>query len=456
MKALANHLEQFTSAPFLFVGSGLSRRYLALPTWEGLLRHFAEPLPKAFEYYSSKQNSVLPAVAELMAEDFHEIWWSDEKYAASRSAHHHELRTISSALKIEICNFLHSHRIPRLSATLRRETELLRNVVIDGVITTNWDDMLEVLFPDYRVFVGQDELLFSSTQGIGEIYKIHGSVTKPNSLVLTTEDYENYNRRNSYLAAKLLAVFVEHPTIFLGYSLNDPNIHEILGQVALSLTHENLGLLQDRLIIVTFDPSVTTPSFVKTSLIVGDYSIPVIVCKAKSFSPIYSVLTEFKRKFSARVLRQLKEHVYSLVLHNDPQGQLFVQDIENTSSIPQADVVLGVGARQLLPNAFSLTSDPTAPLIAVKEQDLFSLYPMDYSQLNKAMREKYSNFVENNDWHRLRRGLEGRAELCLTRYLDPSNTSGSLKRFYSRLIFEETDKVYSRVISSEAPGVPQS
>jgi hypothetical protein len=100
------------------------------------------------------------------------------------------------------------------------------------------DLLLEDIFPDFEVFVSQDELLFSSSQGIGEIYKIHGCCSKPNSLVATKEDYERFDERNPYLAAKLLTVFAEHPIIFLGYSLNDRNISSIL---CLLLTFTFLG-----------------------------------------------------------------------------------------------------------------------------------------------------------------------------------------------------------------------
>lgn len=67
---LAEHLRGFRTAPFLFIGSGVSRRYLGLEDWTGLLRRFAQLTPHSYAYYFGNANSRLPAVASGIADLF--------------------------------------------------------------------------------------------------------------------------------------------------------------------------------------------------------------------------------------------------------------------------------------------------------------------------------------------------------------------------------------------------
>ncbi|MDQ1206082.1 SIR2 family protein [Microbacterium sp. SORGH_AS_0862] len=247
---LVAHLNRLPAAPFLFVGSGFSRRFVGADDWAGLLRRFAEPTGNAYERYASAANGDFPRIATLIADDFHGVWWDSDAYADQRAANPAP-RGRTSPLKIAIADYL-SDAVSQLpsSGLLVDELAMLSKGTIEGIITTNYDEVLEHLFPDFAVFAGQDELLFHEPQGVGEIYKIHGSSAKPESLVVELEDYERFTRRNAYLAAKLLTIFVEHPVIFIGYSLTDDDVREILTSIAHILTNENLSKLQDRLIFI--------------------------------------------------------------------------------------------------------------------------------------------------------------------------------------------------------------
>lgn len=79
---IAELLSDNTALPVLFIGSGLSRRYLNLPDWEGLLKQYCV---KPFEYYNDKAARAcrdnpemrLPTAADYIEEDFNERWYID-------------------------------------------------------------------------------------------------------------------------------------------------------------------------------------------------------------------------------------------------------------------------------------------------------------------------------------------------------------------------------------------
>jgi hypothetical protein len=232
------------------------------------------------------------------------------------------------------------------------ELDLLRRAVIDGVITTNFDPLLEQLFPDFEVFVGQEALLFENAVGVGEIYKIHGSVEAPDSLVLTRRDYDRFDETNPYLAAKLMTIFVEHPIVFLGYSLSDPNIGAILRAILSCLeSSERVAKLADRLMFVDWDSTASECSIARATLPVAQIQLPVLLIRVPSFGELFEVLALQPRTFPARLLRQLKEHVYNLILSTDAKSHLYVQPLDPSEDPRNVDVVFGVGAIETVRHA---------------------------------------------------------------------------------------------------------
>jgi hypothetical protein len=77
--AILKRLKKTDHLPMLFIGSGLSIRYLGLENWEGLLRKFAHIAADnefAYEIYQQQakatecKEGLLPKVAELIEHDF--------------------------------------------------------------------------------------------------------------------------------------------------------------------------------------------------------------------------------------------------------------------------------------------------------------------------------------------------------------------------------------------------
>lgn len=339
---LSAHLQKFPSAPFLFIGSGISRRYFGLETWKDILRKFAVDMP--FEYYYSKAGEDLPLTASLLVDDFYESWWSSENIEQKRIKYAEFLKKNDSPLKIDISEYIKSKCASVISTEQSiKEIDLIKKINIDGIITTNWDTLLERIFPDFRVFIGQEELLFSAPQAIAEIYKIHGCCSKPNTLVLTAEDYKIFNERNKYLAAKLLTIFIEHPVIFMGYSLTDKNIQEILSSIMLCFTNDNVHKLKDRLVFIEYNTAPDAEIYPGNVITSDGKNLPMTIIKTNDFSPIYESLISVERKFPARLLRFMKEHVYELVKTNDPKGKLYVVDIDDETETSNIEVVFGVG-----------------------------------------------------------------------------------------------------------------
>ena len=72
---------KFNTTPFLFAGSGITRRYYGLPDWIGLLTYFANKVKKdqfAYQYYENRANisgdtiEKLPVVASYIEKDFND------------------------------------------------------------------------------------------------------------------------------------------------------------------------------------------------------------------------------------------------------------------------------------------------------------------------------------------------------------------------------------------------
>lgn len=94
--------------------------------------------------------------------------------------------------------------------------------------------------------------------------------------------------------------------------------------------------------------------------------------------------------------------------------------------------------------AFRWTDDPTAPVLAVREEDALKNYLLTYRSLANVLKRRYSNFVENRAFHKLRKELEKDKKFAIVRLLNPENPRSARQRFYNANILQAFDKHYER------------
>lgn len=361
---ITKKLKLTKAPPILFVGSGLSQRYLGTPNWDQLLMMLSQAANDsslAFEMYSSEASSmdnpygINPKIAELIERDFNKRWYIDDKFKDSREKNIKFAKDKCSPLKIEIAQYFKDISYGNLKPDMEEEINLLGKVgdrSIGGVITTNYDCLIERIFSKYKYqkYVGQEELIFSAITGVAEIYKIHGCCTNPSSIVINERDYKKFNDKNAYLIAKLLTIFMEYPIIFLGYSISDSNIQDILVSISNCLPQDKIVNLKDRFIFIEWnntseDDEITTLQFSVPGKI---KSITMTKVRINDYSCIYEALLENKVTYNPRLIKKLKNDIYNIVLAAEPSETLKVLVDIDDDKLDEIEAVVGFGVASQL------------------------------------------------------------------------------------------------------------
>lgn len=349
-------IERANRPPFLFIGSGFSKRYLGLENWEELLRKFSyEFSDDDFKYdayvskieekdYYGKQ----PQIATLLEKDYNSAVLENVKYANFRKVHSQEIRKGISPFKLALAEYFKKLDFSKLDESNPEVIELRKMAIrnVSGIITTNYDLFIESIFTDYKTYIGQEELIFSDIFEVGEIYKIHGSVIDPNSIIITSEDYQKFENKSAYLIAKILTIFLEYPIIFMGYSIQDKNIQNILKSISTCLTQEKLDLLKDRFIFIEYNPNKEEITSLAKSFENGN-EISMTKITTNNFESIYRGINKSTVKINPKVLRTLKKEIYSLVETVNPQNKILAAGFDTIDKLDEnVNIIASIGIAQ--------------------------------------------------------------------------------------------------------------
>lgn len=133
-------------------------------------------------------------------------------------------------------------------------------------------------------------------------------------------------------------------------------------------------------------------------------------------------------------IQKLLEYLDALENHDD--------DKDATQHVAMKIETKFVRAKDAAAVSFRYTDSPSAPAVAVREEDFLKNYPLTYDSLTTALKRRYSNFVINREYHKLRAKLQQERKHSIERLLNPENPRSSRQRFFNPNILLEFDKYY--------------
>jgi len=104
--------------------------------------------------------------------------------------------------------------------------ELTEIAYFNRFVTTNWDPFLERSLEVMIPVVEDRDLAFWDDRK-RQVLKIHGCITRPYSIVATSNDYENCLKRNPLIFNKLQDLMATKTFLFCGYSLRDSDFRQV-------------------------------------------------------------------------------------------------------------------------------------------------------------------------------------------------------------------------------------
>jgi len=426
----------FRNHPILFIGTGISLRYLNQSyTWDALLKKIAFDLSDTNEYYldvksQSQKGGIFryDLIADRLEKDFTEALMKDRKGKFEQvNDKFYELMEKGinvSRLKIYISMLVESTETkPEMAAELAEFKKIGKN--IGSIITTNYDKFIES-FLDFIPLIGNDILL---SNPYGAVYKIHGCVSDPIKIIVTEADYAKFEKNYELIRAQLLSLFIHNPIVFIGYSVGDENIKSLLKTV-FTYVESNSGpakKIKDNFILVEYEPESDNQEITDHDIdIQGFPTIRINKIKTNDFVSIYKSISNLSLPISAMDIRK----VQSIVKEIYAGGDIKVKITEDLDSLKNADKILAIGseksiqyqymtAPETVNNYFKIVEESNNQLLElidkyqISETQYFPIFAFSLicPNIHRA------NALKDQQTKRLNKAIEQIADICKTKHI---------------------------------------
>lgn len=352
------HINDFFAAyknhPVLFIGTGFSLRYLINSySWDELLKQVIVELYGNKEYYYDIKSTCeehgkyrYDKIGSIVQSKFNDFCEKNrnEKFKEINDVFYKKMEEginlsrfkifISSLLK-DLC-----YREDK-----KNEVEELIKIRknIASIVTTNYDLLIEDIFK-FNPLIGNNILL---SNPYGSVYKIHGCVNEPSKIIISTEDYNKFNRSYELIRAQLLSLFIHHPIIFIGYNIGDDNIKNILKTIftCVEVNSPEANKVRENFLLIEYEKDSTNKDVTDHDIDIQGFStIRINKLKTDDFTSIYKGLSTLKLPVSIMDIRRVESVFHEI----RTGGDIKVHITEDLDSLPNNQKILVIGSQNTI------------------------------------------------------------------------------------------------------------
>jgi hypothetical protein len=377
---ISEFISNYKNHPVLFIGTGFSLRYIKNSyTWDGLLRSIAEKLKGTSEFYLDIKSNheedgeyLYCKIAEALEKEFTSCLMSDregqfkeinDKFYALMDA-----GKKISRLKLYISEILSTNEIrPQMEEEIIALKKTRKN--IGSIITTNYDNFAESIF-EFNPLIGNDILL---SNPYGSVYKVHGCIKHSDKIIITSKDYEKFSAQYELIRAQLLSLFIHNPIIFIGYSITDRNIKDILKTI-FTYVEPNSDIaekIRGNFLLVEYSAGSTNLEISDHDINLEGHANIIRINKIKTdnFLSIYNSISELKLPVSAMDIRK----VQSIVKEIYSGGTIQVKITDDLDSLQNSEKILAIGSNSTIKYEYQTSSEMIRNYFSIIEEENFQL-----------------------------------------------------------------------------------
>lgn len=364
---------QFKNHPVLFVGTGLSMRYLKNSySWDQLLKKICFDLKGNDEFYfDTKANHYVDgnyqyeSIASDVEIEFNRQLISDRngKFKDVNDIFYEKMENNIAISRFKIYVSMIFKKLEYRQSDEVTELKKARKN-ISSIITTNYDTMLEDIF-DFKPLVGNDILL---SNPYGSLYKIHGCVTQPDKIIITEQDYKNFNEKYELIRAQLLSLFIHNPIIFIGYNIGDKNIKDILKTIFTYVESNSIEAekVRSHFLLVDYCENSENLEVTEHDIDVEGFStIRINRIKTDNYKAIYSSIAKLQLPVSAMDVRKVQNVVKEIYAG----GSIKVSITDDLDELQNCDKVLAIGSQKSITYSYQTAPEIMKNYFSIIEED---------------------------------------------------------------------------------------